>query len=218
MRKFTVLLFILLLHITVFSQNENDSLKSISSNRKLNGFITLLSDFTINEHQQFAMTGMGCAFLFNDRFFIGGYGIGLVSSLHRSGILTADLLNNYQLNYAHGGLWLGIIDSPYKKIHGIFSIKLGYGALFMHNVNTTIDYNINRDEFFVITPQIESVLLLTDWLRVNLGLGVCFLSGISIQYQAANGEKIFIYNSSDFEGFVASISFNFGSFYNKSSH
>ncbi len=219
MKRIAILIFLLLLQFTMFAQKENiiDSLYASLDHRKLNGFISLVSDITINEHIQFASTGIGAAFLFGNKFFIGGYGLGLVSTIQKSDILTDNTMLDYHLNYAHGGLWLGIIDSPCKRFHSSFSIKMGWGALFMYNINSPITYNLNRDEFIVITPQIETDIFITNWLRINFGLGVRFISGFSAQYKDSNGNFNNIYNSSEFEGFIASFSLNFGSFCNQSS-
>ncbi len=220
MRKFLVILVLLLLQLMLHAQEESivDSLKENLSHRKLNGFLSLITDFTINEHQQFASVGMGGAFIVANKFYIGGYGLGLISPLRRSDILTDNTLSDYHLNYAHGGLWLGIIDSPCKQIHSTFSLKIGWGSLFMHNINNTMDYSTYRDDFFVITPQLETGIVITNWLRVNFGLGVRFLSGISALYRDSNGNMSNIYSSSDFEGLITSFTLNLGSFCNKNPH
>ena len=173
MKKISLIFLLLLLQFTLYAQKKstNDTIKTNLSYRKLNGFLSLINDFTINEHQHFSSVGMGGALLFANKFYFGGYGLGMISSLHRSDILADNILKNYQLNYAHGGLWMGIIDSPHKKINTSASIKIGWGALFMYNINSTINYSIYRDEFLVITPQFEAGILMTNWLKLNLGFG-----------------------------------------------
>jgi len=211
-KSFIFLLF--LFQFTLYAQNKStsDTIKGNLSNRKLNGFLSLINDFTINEHQHFFSVGMGGAFLFANKYYFGGYGLGMISSLHRSDILTDNKIENYQINYSHGGLWMGIIDSPNKKINTSISIKIGWGAIFMYNINSTINYNLNRDEFLVITPQFEAGILITNWLKLNLGFGVRFLNGISSFYKDSNGNISPLYNSSDFEGFITSFTLSFGSF------
>ncbi|NVN94955.1 MAG: hypothetical protein HXX18_06695 [Bacteroidetes bacterium] len=212
-RKF-VLFFLFMLQISLYGQKEVviDTTKTNFPQRKLNGFLSLINDFTLNDNQQFASAGMGVAFLFANKFYIGGYGLGLISVLHRSDVLADNKMENYHLNYAHGGLWLGIIDSPCKKNQASISLKIGWGALFMNDVNNTINYNAYRDEFLIITPQFEIGVLITNWLRADLGLGVRFLSGISTFYKDSNGNMSLVYHSSDFEGFISSLRLSFGSF------
>jgi len=215
--KKRLLFLLLLLQFTLYAQKEsnNDTILPKLPNRKISGFLSLINDFTINENQQFSSIGIGGAFLFANKFYFGGYGLGMITSLHRSDILTDNILNNYQLNYAHGGLWLGIIDSPNQKINTSFSIKLGWGALFMYNINSTINYNNYRDEFLVITPQFETGILITNWLKLNIGFGVRFLNGISTLYKDSKGNFSPVYHSSDYEGFITSFTLSFGNFSSK---
>jgi hypothetical protein len=220
MRKYQLLIVLFLLQLSLIAQNNyvKDSLKVSDSQRKLNGFLTMLTDYTINEHHHFAMTGIGGAFLINNKYYFGAYGLGLISSLKGSDFITYHTMNDLQLNYAHGGLWLGIIDAPCNKLHFTFNIKIGWGALFMYNPNNIINFNEKRDQFIVVTPEFQTNLIMTNWLRADVGIGVRFLSGISVSYKDANGNLINVYNSSDFEGFIASLTFSFGSFCSKISH
>ncbi len=209
---------LLLLQSNLFAQKEYvaDSLKVGITDRKLNGFLCLITDVTINERMLFTSVGMGGAFLFADKYYIGGYGIGLISPNVQSNVIIDNINSDYQLNYAHGGIWLGIIESPCKRIETSFSLKIGWGALFLHNINSFIDYNKARREFFVITPQFETGILITNWLKINLGIGVRFLSGISTLSKSSNGNTAKLYNLSDFEGYTVSFTLNFGSFCNNS--
>ena len=215
--KFTIIV-LLLLQLSLFAQKEyvNDSLNTSLSYRKFNGFLCILTDITWNEHMQFTSAGMGGALLFADKYYIGAYGVGLMSTLKKSNILIDNVKGDFQLNYAHGGLWLGMFDAPCKGIENSFSLKFGWGAMFMYNPNYIIDYNKARTEFFVITPNFETSVLITNWLKIHIGVGVRFLAGISSQFKNSNGNTANIYNLSDFEGFVTSFSLSFGSFYNKS--
>lgn len=214
MRKSSLILIFLLYQLLLNAQinNVNDSLTSIVSNRRLNGFLTLITDITMNDNRQFVMTGIGGAFSFNDKFYVGGYGMGLTTSIYQQWSFNGNKSAEYQLNFAHGGLWLGLIDEPCKRFQNKFSIKIGWGALFLQNINTVINYNSARDEFLIISPQIETGIALTDWLRINLGIGVRFLSGISTLYKDQNGIMTKIYKSSDFEGINGSLTLSFGSF------
>ncbi len=213
MKKRLAIVIFLLLQLAVYAQNSDvgDSLKANISHRKLNGFLSMITDFTINEHQQFASTGIGGAFLFFDKFYVGGYALGLISPLYQRDIFN-NTSNDLQLNFAHGGLWLGVIESPYKKIHSTFSLKIGWGALFLHNNNSATDIDLGRTEFLVIMPEIETEIMITNWLQASFGIGVRFLSGVSAQYKDTNANLINIYNPSDFEGLIASFTLSFGNF------
>ncbi|MFZ4398947.1 MAG: hypothetical protein ACOYO1_02845 [Bacteroidales bacterium] len=217
MKKKSVIVIFLFFYFILPAQKKmiNDSLNIGSSDRLINGFLTLITDVTINEHKHFVMTGIGGAFLLKDKFFIGAYGIGLISSIHQSVNAIDYQLIDCQLNYAHGGLWFGIKDVPCRKFQKTFNLKIGWGAVFLYNINNSINYNTARDEFLVITPQIETSYALTNWLRINIGLGVRFISGLSKQYIDRNGKRTDMYKSSDFEGFNTTITLSIGSFCRK---
>ncbi|MCX6229969.1 MAG: hypothetical protein NTZ33_00365 [Bacteroidetes bacterium] len=208
MKKTTLLIFLICFHFSLFAQirTQNDSIKP----HKFKGFVSLLTDVTINEQQHFSTVGMGGAYFFGNSMFIGCYGLGLVSPIHLSDILSDNTFNDYHVNYAHGGLWLGYIDYPSRLIHVNFTLKIGWGAIFLDDINKTINYNYKRSEFLVITPQYELEVMVTNWLRLDFGLGIRFISGMKLNYTDANGINRNLYNSSDFEGLIASFALKLG--------
>jgi hypothetical protein len=208
LKKTTILIFLICFHFTLFAQikTQGDSIKP----RKLKGFVSLLTDVTINDQVHFSSVGMGGAYLIGNSIFIGCYGLGLASSLHLSDISSDKTFNDYHINYAHGGLGLGYIDYPSRLIHVNFTLKIGWGALFLNDINKTINYNFKRSEFIVITPQYELEIMVTNWLRLDFGLGVRFIKGMKLDYIDTNGMIKNIYNPSDFEGLIASFALKLG--------
>lgn len=59
-----------------------------------------------------SMTGGGGAVLINNRFYFGGYGLGLADDKQ----ITVDG-TDYDMDYGHGGLMLGFVIRPESLIH-----------------------------------------------------------------------------------------------------
>jgi len=162
----------------------------------MNGFFSLLTDVTVNEKIHYSSAGIGGAILLNKSFYIGGYGLGIASSLHLTDLISDKNLKDYNVNFAHGGLWLGIKNEPQRLIHINYSLKLGLGALFLDDVNTTINFNQNRVQFFVISPAFDFEISATRWIKLNFGVGVRFVSGFTSTYTYLNKiqHQLFYFN------------------------
>lgn len=204
------IIILLFLYSIPFVISAQQLQKSDSNDRKFNGFLSMLTDVTVNEKIHFSSSGIGGALLINNSFFIGGYGMGIASSLHRSDLISDNNLKDYHVNFAHGGLWLGYKNEAKKLIHVNYSLKLGWGALFFEDVNSTINYNQNRIQFFVATPCFDFEIAAYRWINFNIGIGVRFISNFTSTYTDANKIQRKLFSSNDFEGFILNFAINFG--------
>jgi hypothetical protein len=171
--------------------------------------------------------GGGGAFLVNNRFYIGGYGQGMATYHYLTDFRTYDPVgkkwtdySDKRVNFGHGGFWIGGIFRPEDAIHYGISSKIGWGEISL----IEDEYHEDRyqpyfaDKVFVVTPQIEVEANLARWLKLNVGVGYRFVTGINRSYTAYNNDgsligKKQVYKSSDFNSPQANVTFIFGWFW-----
>lgn len=187
---------------------------------KISGFGAPIIEFSSIAGDFAVSTGGGGAVLFNQCFFIGGYGLGSVSMGSqnltiqvREFDLSVHTYSNLRRMFGHGGLWLGYIHNSHKAIHMAVSTKIGGGAVGYYDFDFN-DWNadLGWDAVFVFTPQVEVELNMLKWMKVNLGVGYRFVSGVDETYIDIGGSERPYFNSDDFSSPQVSLSFLFGGF------
>lgn len=128
-----------------------------------------VSDITENGDFNSA-NGLGFGLVLGD-LYIGGYGLG--------DLRYADLFDDSEVNldYGHGGIWLGL--TPFQKfaVHPYFSARLGWGAADVEILDDfeRIEYD---DTFFVISPEAGIELNVFRWFRVSATAGYQWYNGL----------------------------------------
>ncbi len=208
MKTKNVFLFIVgvLFSFPVFAQDkqeqEEENLFNSVSFSNVSGFGGLMIQFAELKDEVAVFTGTGGGILINQQFYFGGYGIGMTTEHEYA--TEIDSIRN-QVDYGHGGFWIGYINKPYKLIHWGISSKMGWGKMFLYEKNN-YDNSIAKELVFVVTPQAEVEINFTKWFKLNTGIGYKLVSGI---------DKSSIYDERDFNGPFAMISFIFGGFGNR---
>lgn len=186
------------------------------------GFGSPLINLTTINGELGVMLGGGGAVSINQRFFIGAYSESLRSNhefaLQRYMPNTGNVdYNDVKVGFTHTGIWTGYFLHPEKKIHFGLSSKFGWGALYLKSKqfkdNVGGDFAHNR--VFVALPQVEVNFSFTNWLKLNLGVGYQFVSGVNDTYQVEENGRLInrkAMNSSDYQGLQGNISFLFGFF------
>jgi hypothetical protein len=163
------------------------------------------SDF--GDNPSTAVGGGGAIIL--DDFFIGGYGIGSISfSDVRFDTLTAGNISN--LDFGHGGIWIGFTPQQNKAIHPFASLKLGWGSV-QYEATTDIgtvneDSRDIKDRVFVVTPEVGVEANIFDFFRVAATVNYRLTDGID---ESLNGLR-----DKDFSKFGAALTLRFGGFGN----
>ena len=149
------------------------------------GFSEILGDFAVT-------SGGGGAALFNQKFFIGGYGEGLATEhfIRNLEVYSPSSQKNIeydkmQLTFGHGGLWVGYIHDHYKLLHWGISARAGAGGIGLNYpgfMSGRHDIFMN-DVVFVFTPQIEMEINLFPWMKMNVGAGYRLVSGVNRTYR-----------------------------------
>jgi len=201
-----------LLGLTAISQNYNTIQYDSLCSKKVTAILSTFTDLTFSKNLSFVSCGLGGAIRFDDKIFIGLYGLGLISEIKGKELNNNISTQNYNLNFSHGGIWLGYLTTNLADFSFSASLKAGYGAAFLYNPNTAIDFNNGRDDFFIILPSINSEVFITEWLKLNIGFGASFIKGFSSTYINEIGKKLNYYKHSSFEGANLSFALFFGSF------
>lgn len=176
---------------------------------------------------EFAVTAGGQgAVLFNQKFFIGGYGEGVATIHERNYAIYSSFLddnkiyNDLNMQLGHGGFWLGYIHNPNRAVHLGLSSKFGFGAisLFEGQFHADRAEDFAYDNVFVVNPQIEVELNLLKWMKMNVGFGYQLVAGINKEYKFkdSHGDVVLekYFDQGDFNKPIGHITFLFGWFTN----
>jgi hypothetical protein len=235
MKKNVLVFFMLLGSVTlVFGQDKEDknpqeysTLFKQDAKTRVSGFGGLTMEFSgVNKSFGYSMGGVG-AVLFNQSFFFGGYGMGLVNVPKYVYPEPKFQNENENIIFGHGGFYLGYIFRPNKPFHFGVSSKIGWGMIQLFEK----DYNYNGgapiyppyydeymyDNVFVITPQVEGELNIANWFKFNFGLGYRITTGIDATYEAYNSNGLPIgqtpyFDSNAFDSVTFSLGLYFGWF------
>lgn len=165
----------------------------------VSGFAGIFNEFSgIDNDFAFSMGG-GAALLIDQRFFLGGYGMG-VTTRHLRDYSWYDSYMEENIKYydlytrfGHGGFWLGYIHNPKKAINFGLNAKLGWGAVTLTDklYKDYEDgwYNYMTDNVFVITPQFDLNLNLLKWMRASVGIGYRIVTGVNETYMYDDPDK-----------------------------
>lgn len=180
---------------------------------KVSGFMAPIMEYSAIGNEFAFFMGGGAAILLNQTFFFGGYGEGL-TTMHDS--KYSDPLKYFiyptgQIEFGHGGFWLGYIYKSTKPVHFGFSSKLGWGLIDLKDYPNyyPIKEDIFRDNVFVAIPQVEIEINFFRWLKMNVGVGYRFVTGIDKPYLYT--EEL-IYDKKDFNKPEATMTLMFGFF------
>lgn len=204
---------------TLFKQNGKTS---------VSGFGGLIMEFSSVDNQfAYSMGGQGAA-LFNQSFFIGLYGQGLVN-LPKYTFSEIPISTSYEdksIMFFHGGFYTGFVFTPNNPFHFGVSSKFGWGGITLfddiygHSSYPPGGYypypEYAVDMVFVITPQVEAEMNITNWFKVNLGFGYRFVTGVDATYEAYDGNgginDVPFFDSDAFNNMTFVLGLNFGWF------
>lgn len=141
--------------------------------------------------------------IINHTFVLGGGGYGLVNNIDANVILQSQVP---LINFGYGGFEMEYIFHSDKILHFSFYTLIGAGTVtYRDRFNWNdfdFDFDYSNNTFFVIEPAANIELNVTDFFRINAGVGYRFISGIDFDNL----------DNSDFSGPSANITFKFGKF------
>lgn len=175
MRKFTFILLLLAISALSIAQqtismddyvdkktpNDDQEIQTLMNSfeiKRISGFGGPTMSFTtINDEFAFMMGGGGGVIINN--LFLGGYGEGL------SNTLNPDAENDIRnLEFEHGGFWVGYEFAHQRMIHPVLSTRIGWGNIKVNKENQGLTDNV-----FVIVPTVSAEINFTHFFKVNVG-------------------------------------------------
>jgi hypothetical protein len=178
---------------------------------RVSGFIAPIMEYSaMGDNFAFFMGGGG-AILFNQAFFFGAYGEGLTTPYEKEIIINPlqSWKTTQQIEWGHGGFWLGYIHRSNAPIHAGISTKLGWGSIDIYDQDFNHSSTEFRDNVFVIIPQLEAEFNFFKWLKLNVGVGYRVVTGIDKKYSWSDE---LIYDKKDFNKPEATMTLMFGFF------
>jgi hypothetical protein len=175
---------------------KNDQIQTVMSSfelKRISGFGGPIVSYTSILDEFAVMSGGGGGVIINN-FFFGGYGEGL-SNYVKSG--PNNEIRN--IEFGHGGFWMGYEFFPEKMIHPVISLRTGWGTV------GGIDQNNAKliDGVFVMVPTMSAEINFTRFFKLNVGA----------EYRKVlNLNNMGSYTNSDFSNMGVYMSFIFGWF------
>ena len=193
--KKLILISLSLITFAAYSQKTRPKTLIGNDPEDISGFGSVLFSFSAIDGELSTLTGGGGAVLFDNTFFIGGYGLGMTgnSEFQLNG-------ENYSSSYNHGGFWIGYNLKPDELIHFGIDTKLGWGTITTKS--SSLAGGRDEDAVFVFQPQFFVESNISYWFKINAGLGFQKTIGVDDTY----------YDTGDFDSPAFSISLLFGWF------
>ncbi len=195
---------------------------------KISGFTAITMDFGVAPEPISLNIGGELAALINRSFYIGFYGKNLVtfpaySFTYYDTASKANEATDSRGIFFHGGLLVGGVIFPKAPIHLGLSTKIGGGGFLLYKEN----YEFNNYEgeiqyqswmmspIFVVSPQLDLEMNLTNWFKFKVGLGYQWVSSSNLTYnvmEAGNIVEKRLLNSNILQTPYCSMSLVFGWF------
>lgn len=161
------LIALCLIAITAYGQDKQETL--FGNINHIGGFGGPMIEVSSINGQTVADVGGGGALIL-DNFFFGGYGLGTDAPNIEIG------LENFDIDFGHGGLWFGFVTPNHKLMHFYSSFKLGWGEA---NLIDKDGDKLFSDNILVLTPEAGIELNLTRWFRLGFTGGYRFVNGVN---------------------------------------
>lgn len=185
------ILFILALSVgSLYGQSKTETL--FSKENSYGGFGGPLVVFSNINGTIVGDVGGGGALSVND-FFVGGYGLG------NEGAQVEVDDQTYDIDFGHGGFWMGYTYKKHKLIHLYTSFRIGWGKTELRQ-NGEKFYS---DNMLSLAPEVGFELNATNWFKVGFSGGYRNISGLDNLPGLSND---------DFSSVYGAITFRFGGF------
>lgn len=182
MKKTLLTSLIMLIGISLFSQNNDDEIKTIFNNgRTSHGAYGALSiNYSQIDGKDAFLVGARGAWLINHSIGIGLAGYGFINDID-----TYDSFNNsdsdLDLVGGYGGLLIEPILFPKSPIHISLPIVIGAGGITYTDNFRWDHHNYETDAFFVIEPGIEIEFNVIRFMRIAAGAYYRHTSDIELE-------------------------------------
>jgi hypothetical protein len=187
-----ILLFILLNVSEAIAQNDKSATSlsgsSESARTLFGGTITnsgyggIVLKFSSFNDQSAFMTGGRGAITINNRFTIGGGGYGIANSIN---LPASSQDTNRYFKMGYGGLELGYIFLPAKKVRIGSSLLISAGAAFWQNKPKSNNEKLFDNDFKifpVLEPSLYSEVALNSFMWLHAGISYRYIHHAHLDY------------------------------------
>ena len=144
----------------------------LGSDIKVSGFGGLLTTYSTVGNEFMQCTGGGGGILLNRSLFLGGFGLGAVNNIRLD-----NSSSSYRMtDFGYGGLWLGYNFMPDRAVHFGIDSKFGWGSA------NYSESGFITDGIYVVHPGAFAEANITQWFKVNTGLGYRAVFGADEPY------------------------------------
>lgn len=190
MNRFYTLLLCLFIGGSILAQEKTQTI--FSDENSYGGFGGPIVEFSSINGMTVGDVGGGGGFIVNN-FFVGGYGLGNDAAQ----VEFED--QNYDIQFRHGGFWLGYSIQQHKVVHLYTSFRVGWGeAEFKQN-----DEKFFGDNLLSLAPEAGIELNITTWFKLGATVGYRSISGL---------DSLPVLGNEDFSGVYGALTFRFGGF------
>ncbi|MBN2348230.1 MAG: hypothetical protein JXJ22_05305 [Bacteroidales bacterium] len=194
MKKIFLISLLIILFSHLYAQDDEYRTIFKGGPVKLSGMGGPFMNFSSIDNQFTHHMGGGGAVLIGD-FFFGGYGLGKTNKINFKNSNEDD-----DLDFGHGGFWLGYNFMANKAIHPVFHTLIGWGAISKTNSITELVYD--KDAIFVVLPTFEMEMNFARFFKLGIGVNYRFVGFVDLPD----------YSNEDFMSPGAFMSFKFGWF------
>ena len=179
------LYFILVVCLCIISQSsvqaqEKEYLFDGTKKLQVSGFISLIQEFSSYDSDFAYSSGGSFGVLFNQNFYVGAYGLGMVNP----GLdFRNDNFDDFDAAFGHGGLMVGGIINTDKAIHFDVNSKFGFGG---YNYRGDLDNIEDYDAVFVVSPEVGVEFNITRFLKAKAGVGYRYVTGFNASHSNDN--------------------------------
>ena len=200
MKQIAFLLLMMLLCTSVFSQQKDIETEDTTG---ISAYISPFFETTSMIKSTSFIGGIG-GILITPNIIVGGFGKAMTSYFKIDSTYNKSnnaYEHNLELDFGGGGLVIGYIFMPAKKVHPIIMLWAGGGSISLSNKNKTRIKEL-YDDFWLYNGTIE-----IDYRPLK------FLSfGIGAHYQMVSGLKLDGYSNENFNGAGLFVNIKAGSF------
>ena len=201
MKKTILTSLVILIGISLFSQTNDDEIKTIFNNgrTKHGAYGGLSINYSQIDGKDAFLVGARGAWLIDHSIGIGIAGYGFINDIHTNdGFIDADL----DLVGGYGGLLIEPIIMAKSPVHISLPIIIGAGGITYTDNFGWDNNNYDSDAFFVIEPGIEIEFNLIKFMRI--ATGVYYRHTSNIELEGVDNDVL--------NGFSTGITLKFGKF------
>ncbi|MCB0517886.1 MAG: hypothetical protein H6577_24970 [Lewinellaceae bacterium] len=197
--KNKIIALLLLLSAAMYAQDDKTLFSDVN---RVGAFGAPIFEFSDLDGDIQTTSGGGGALILND-FFLGGYGMSKAEYSRSSMDGGINLKEN--LNFKHGGFWLGYTPLQEKVIHPYGSMRLGWGKARYSKTDLSLNETLReeKDNVFVMTPEVGFEINVFSFFRIVATGSYRWVNGI---------DSIPNYSEKDLSSFAANLTLRFGGF------